>query len=100
LHPSPNIWRSSVIGCVLKYELSKKSVKKKGHNIRFQTIKTGKKQKERLLDIIGVEMGIVSKKVVVKFGLRNFIRPPKLGAKSLPMRRLIAIFLFLLITSL
>ncbi len=28
MHPSPNIWRSSVIGCAAKYELTKKGVMK------------------------------------------------------------------------
>jgi len=37
MHPSPNIWRSSVIGSVAKYEQTKKGVKEEIFfgNIRF-----------------------------------------------------------------
>jgi len=59
MHPSPNVSRSSVIGCEAKYELSKKKVSRRNFCsviqvfdqerdyiiIRFETADTGHRQK-------------------------------------------------------
>ena len=75
MHPFPNILRSSVVGCVRKYELSKKKVSPRDF---FLSRPTGFSHEERIIDvchlshlirsmtkkrsseIIGVKMDIVS----------------------------------------
>src|SRR6218665_4093747 len=76
-HPSPNILRNSVVGCVQKHEQSKKSIIKeflseivvvlvrKGSYISYMTFNTGKTwsmTKKRSSEILAVKMEIFSKK--------------------------------------
>src|SRR6218665_636595 len=105
MHSSPNILRSSVIGCVSKYEPTKRGVMKKCfvlkqrffgkkrvillHNIRF-TAETGKRQTKYgrgLKKVIGNcrrQNGIFFlKNVIRKVGPRNSFSVPPNSAPSL-----------------
>src|SRR6218665_626574 len=83
VHPSPNILRSSVIGCVRKYEVSKKRCHKgivsfmKGmQKYRFMlyfTFETVSKDREkRSSELFGVKMLFFPKKVIDKFWSAKF----------------------------
>ena len=101
----PNILRSSVIGCVWKYELSKERchegifcseierifLKKRSIYViyhisdskeRQKTWKIRAMTKKRLSEVFGVEMDTSS----WKRSFKHFSVPPKFGAKSPPMR--------------
>src|SRR6218665_3915119 len=108
MHSSPNILRSSVIGCVSKYEPTKRGVMKECfvlkqrffgkkrvillHNIRF-TAETGKRQtkygrglKKSHRKLSTSKWNFFPKKRHSKsWSEKFFFRPPKLGAKSPPM---------------
>jgi len=56
-------------------------------SVRFQAVETEKRHKIESSEILGGKIKI--KKIIRKFGQRNFVRPPKLDAKSLPMDALI-----------
>jgi len=71
----PNILRSTVIGCEIKYELTQKSVKEE---FLFE------------IEVLGQDFSqekghTLYNHIFGKFGQRNFFRLPKLGAKAPPM---------------
>ena len=97
MHPPPNVLRSSVVGCVRKYEESKKGVflVRKGSYRTFNIVKIRKiwEKKEKIRktwsmtkrssEIFVVKMEIFSKKVILF--RENFFRPPILGARFPPL---------------
>jgi len=98
MHPSPNML-STVIGCEVKFELTKKGlkeeccvlksrflVKKRVIYIRFQTVETDKIESmtKKVIRNFGRQNGnLFLKKVIRKFGPRNFLPFPQNLAPSL-----------------
>ena len=102
MHPSPNLLRSTVMGCEAKYELTKKRCQggifwseievfgeeKLGHICYIADFRQNRVLK-RSSEISGGKMEFFPKKVI-----RKFPSHPKVGAKSLPMGLLILVSWF------
>src|SRR6218665_2481416 len=97
----PNIWRSSVTGCVCKYELSKKRCNQGIFFLKWRLFSSRKEffssakdhiyqisdSKNRPSEIFGVKkrMFFLETGHYEIFFRETFFRPPKLGAKSPPI---------------
>ena len=82
MHPSSNVSRSSFIGHVSKYELTKK-VQWRNIFSEIEGFQTGKRQKEGRQIFLALKWKFDPKKGHSKSWSAKFIfRPPKLGAKS------------------